>query len=87
MFIGNGGVGKTTLATGLLELTTTDIQKTDGIEVHIGRCYIDKTTGKWYPTIEVEGKCNSGDNALVVIVALLWSLDINVSTTALWLKR
>ena len=55
MFVGHGGVGKTTLATGLLGIHRDDIQSTDGIEVHIGRCYIDKSTGKWYQTNDFEG--------------------------------
>ena len=56
MFVGHSGVGKTTLAAGLLGMDSTDKGSTDGIEVHIGRCYINKSTGDWHPTRETEGR-------------------------------
>ena len=56
MFIGHYGVGKSTLAAGLLGMTTTGIESTDGIDVHIGRCYINNATNEWHATSDTAGQ-------------------------------
>ena len=48
MVVGHFGVGKTTLVKGLLQQDTRDTQSTDGIEIHIRKCFFDKETGKWH---------------------------------------
>ena len=48
MFVGHWGVGKTTLVKGLLEEDQTGITSTDGIEVHVRRCYYDKQKRGWH---------------------------------------
>ena len=48
MVVGHFGVGKTTLVKGLLEQDPRGTLSTDGIEVHIRKCFYDKETGKWH---------------------------------------
>ena len=48
MFVGHWGVGKTTLVKGLLEESQRGIISTDGIEVHVRRCYYDKENRRWH---------------------------------------
>ena len=48
MIVGHWGVGKTTLVKGLLEQCQSGITSTDGIEVHIKRCFYDKEEKKWH---------------------------------------
>ena len=52
MFVGHFSVGKTTLARGLLQQDIRGIQSTDGIEVTLRKCYLDKETNEWH----IQGK-------------------------------
>ena len=48
MFVGHWGVGKTTLVKLLLEEDQSGITSTDGIEIHVRRCYYDKQNRWWH---------------------------------------
>ena len=54
MVVGHFGVGKTTLVKGLLQQDPRGTLSTDGIEIHIRKCFYDKETGKWH----IQGKRN-----------------------------
>ena len=47
MFVGHYGVGKTTLVNGILGRKDVRITSTDGIDVFIGQCYVDRKRGHW----------------------------------------
>ena len=54
MFVGHYGVGKTTLANGLLgKKRNTKTKSTDGIDIHLAKCFYNKTTKTWH----IEGNC------------------------------
>ena len=49
MFVGHFAVGKTTLVNGLLgKKRNTKIQSTDGIDIHLAKCYYNKKTKTWH---------------------------------------
>ena len=49
MFVGHHGVGKTTLVkTFLADKDKRKPRSTDGIDVHIRKCYFDKDTDEWH---------------------------------------
>ena len=53
MFVGHFGVGKTTLVNGLLgKRNSTKTRSTDGIDIHLAKCFYNKSTRSWH----IEGK-------------------------------
>ena len=52
MFVGHFGVGKTTLVRSLLKKDKRKVRSTDGIEVHIRKCFFNKDNNEWH----VQGK-------------------------------
>ena len=48
MFVGHFGVGKTTLVKALLSQDKQGTKSTDGIDVHIRKCYFDKIKKQWH---------------------------------------
>ena len=49
MFVGHYGVGKTTLVNGLLgKKTNVKTKSTDGIDIHLAKCFYVKKTKKWH---------------------------------------
>ena len=49
MFVGHFGVGKTTLVNGLLgKKTSTETRSTDGIDIHLAKCFYNKSTRSWH---------------------------------------
>ena len=48
MFVGHYGVGKTTLVKSLLQENNKNTKSTDGIEVHVRKCYFNQTKNTWH---------------------------------------